>query len=526
MADQKSFYITTPIYYVNDKPHVGHAYTTIACDTLARFKRLDGFQVKFLTGTDEHGQKVEKAAAESGVKPQDYVDQVSQTFRDLTSTLQITNDDFIRTTEERHSKACQTFWTRISENRAPNGENNIYLGKYSGWYAVRDEAYYSENELTEGPTGQKLAPTGAPVEWVEEPSYFFRLSAWQEKLIEFYEDNPNFVKPNTRFNEVRRFVEGGLQDLSLSRTTFAWGVEIPGNADHVMYVWIDALTNYITALDYPDTKSASYKTFWPADLHLVGKDIIRFHCVYWPAFLMAAGLKTPKEVFAHGWWTVEGQKMSKSLGNVIDPEELVQTYGLDQVRYFLLREVKFGADGDFSSSALVQRANGELANELGNLAQRVLAMIGNNCDGRVPEPGEFTEDDSKLLIAAEAALDSCRQAIDKKAFHEVLEIIWKVVRAANGYVDKQAPWVLRKTNLIRMNTVLFILSESLRKIAILMLPFVPTGAEKILDQLAISDADRHFAKISLAAGGLKSGTALPKPEPVFNKLKLVGEGKG
>jgi len=526
MADQKSFYITTPIYYVNDKPHVGHAYTTIACDTLARFKRLDGFCVKFLTGTDEHGQKVQKAAAKSGIDPQAYVDQVSQKFRDLTSTLQITNDDFIRTTEERHIRACQNFWTNIADSRAPNGESNIYLGKYSGWYAVRDEAYYSESELTEGPTAEKFAPTGAPVEWVEEPSYFFRLSAWQETLLQFYEDNPNFVKPNTRFNEVRRFVEGGLQDLSLSRTTFDWGVVIPENTDHVMYVWIDALTNYITALDYPHTNSSAYKDFWPADLHLVGKDIIRFHCVYWPAFLMAAGLRAPKEVFAHGWWTIEGQKMSKSLGNVIDPNELVQTYGLDQVRYFLLREVRFGADGDFSRSALVQRANGELANELGNLAQRVLAMINNNCDGQVPEPAEFTKEDSRLLTAAESALDLCRQAMERKAFHEAIEIIWKVVRAANSYVDKEAPWVLRKTNLDRMKTVLFILSESLRKVAILMLPFVPTGAGEILDQLAVPKTDRCFAKISLAAGGLKSGTTLPKPKPVFDKLRLAEEGKG
>ena len=331
----KPFYITTPIYYVNDKPHVGHAYTTIACDVLARFKRLDGYGVQFLTGTDEHGQKVQKAAEAKGVDPQSFTDGVSQNFRDLAHLLQATNTDFIRTTEDRHTKACQDLWQRIAANTAPDGKPNIELGSYSGWYAVRDEAYYTEAELTDGPDGQKLAPTGAPVEWVEEPSYFFRLSAWQDELLKFYEQNPSSIQPQSRFNEVKSFVEGGLKDLSISRTTFDWGIPVPNDPDHIMYVWIDALTNYMTALGFPD-EGGDYSSHWPADFHVVGKDIIRFHCVYWPAFLMAAGLKPAKSVFAHGWWTIEGQKMSKSLGNAIDPVHLIETYGLDSSSLFFV----------------------------------------------------------------------------------------------------------------------------------------------------------------------------------------------
>ena len=512
-----AFYITTPIYYVNDKPHIGHAYTTIACDVLARFKRLDGYDVKFLTGTDEHGQKVAKAAAEKEIDPIVLCDQNSKNFRDLAATLGISNDDFIRTTEERHVATCQALWKRLEEN------GHIYLDKYAGWYAVRDEAYYDEGELTKGPDGEHLAPSGAPVEWVEEESYFFDLSNWQEKLLALYDANPEIIGPKTRYNEVYSFVKGGLRDLSISRTTFSWGIPVPGNDKHVMYVWIDALTNYITALGYPD-EGADFGAFWPEAHHMVGKDIIRFHCVYWPAFLMAAGLTPPKRVFAHGWWTVEGQKMSKSLGNAIDPNALVETYGLDQLRYFMMREIPFGNDGDFSEAAIAGRINGELANEFGNLAQRVLSFIAKNSDGAIPAPGAQSEDDRRLLQLAWERVEHCRAAIDKQALHDVLEKIWQVVREANSYVDKQAPWALRKTDPDRMKTVLYVLVETIRHIAILMQPFTPAATAKMLDQLAVPGGARTFAHLG-ETHALTPGTPLPKPEGVFPRHEIKA-GKG
>ncbi|MEO5374642.1 MAG: methionine--tRNA ligase [Alphaproteobacteria bacterium] len=517
MEGHKPFYITTPIYYVNDRPHIGHAYTTLACDVMARFKRLDGFDVKFLTGTDEHGQKVEKSAAAAGIPPRDFTDQVSQNFRDLARLMNFSNDDFIRTTEPRHRRSCQALWEELRRR------DQIYIGSYAGWYAVRDEAFYSESELTPGPGGQKLAPSGAPVEWVEEPSYFFRLSAWQEPLLKLYESRPDFIGPDSRRNEVMSFVRGGLQDLSVSRTTFTWGVPVPGDPAHIMYVWLDALTNYITAAGYPDT-GGDYARFWPADLHMVGKDIVRFHAVYWPAFLMAAGLEPPKRVFAHGWWTNEGQKISKSLGNVIDPVELVRRYGVDPVRYFLLREVPFGNDGDFSHRSVINRVNGELANDLGNLAQRVLSMIAKNCGGKVPDPGPFTDEDRTLLDNAHGLLDVARMRMDRQAFHEVLEAVWVVVRAANGYVDRQAPWALRKTDPARMATVLYVLAECIRHLALLMQPFVPEAAAKILDQLGVEPGHRSFAAVGPGAH-LVPGSALPKPEGVFPRF-VEGEGNG
>lgn len=514
MSGQKPYYITTPIYYVNDSPHIGHAYTTLACDVLARFKRLDGFDVKFLTGTDEHGQKVEKSAQAKGIDPQAFTDQVSQNFRDLAVKMNFTNDDFIRTTEPRHIAACQALWQRLIER------GHIYLGSYAGWYSVRDEAFYGEDELKPGPNGGKLAPTGAPVEWVEEPSYFFRLSAWQEPLLEFYEKNPDFIAPQSRRNEVVSFVKGGLQDLSVSRTSFSWGVPVPNDPAHIMYVWLDALTNYITAVGYPDV-GGDYAKYWPADLHMVGKDILRFHAVYWPAFLMAADLQPPKRVFAHGWWTNEGQKISKSLGNVIDPLRLIEQYGLEQTRYFLLREVPFGNDGDFSHRSMVNRINGELANDLGNLAQRSLSMIAKNCGGAVPVPGEFTEDDKALLDDAAALLDKLRQATDRQLFHEAIETVWVVVRAANGYVDRQAPWALKKTDPARMATVLYVLAETLRRIALLMQPITPDAMSKLLDQLAVPADKRNFAFFGEALAG---GTPLPAPSGVFPRYVETEEG--
>jgi len=525
MAGNGSYYITTPIYYVNDSPHIGHAYTTLACDVLARFKRLDGFDVKFLTGTDEHGQKVATSARDAGIDPQTFTDNVSQNFRDLLGVMNFQHDDFIRTTEPRHINACQALWRAIAANQSPKGQDNIYLDSYGGWYAVRDEAFYAEGELTDGPDGKKIAPSGAEAEWVEEPSYFFRLSDWQDALLEFYEKNPDFIAPVSRRNEVKSFVEGGLHDLSISRTSFDWGVQVPDDPDHVMYVWLDALTNYITALGYPDQKG-EYAAYWPADLHMVGKDIVRFHAVYWPAFLLAAGLEPPKRVYAHGWWTNEGQKISKSLGNVIDPVELVERYGIDQVRYFLLREVPFGNDGDFSHQAMVNRMNGELANDFGNLAQRVLSMINKNCEAKVPQPGDLTGDDQDLLKQAHALHGSAADCLDRQAFHEALESIWVVVRAANGYVDAQAPWALRKEDPDRMKTVLYVLVETIRHLAILAQPFMPNSCAAMLDQLEIGESERNFANLGLEHA-LKPGTELPKPQGVFPRFtdeEKAGEG--
>lgn len=503
-----TYYITTPIYYVNDQPHIGHAYTTVACDVMARWKRLDGYEVMFLTGTDEHGQKVEKAAADAGVAPLLFTDRVSTHFRDLTRVMGISNDDFIRTTEPRHVDACQALWRRLE------AAGEIYLGGYEGWYAVRDEAFYDESELKSGPNGEKLAPTGAPVEWVVEPSYFFRLSAWQERLLAFYEEHPDFIAPQSRRNEVLGFVKGGLKDLSISRTSFSWGVKVPGDPAHVMYVWLDALTNYITAAGFPNENAANWR-FWPADLHMVGKDILRFHTVFWPAFLMAAGIAAPKRVFAHGWWLIEGEKMSKSLGNVIKPADLVEKYGLDAVRYFLLREVPFGNDGDFSRRALITRMNVELANDLGNLAQRSLSLIARNCEGRLPAAGPASEEDAAMRAAAEALPVRLRLQLERQAFGEALEEVWKVIRAANAYIDQQAPWALRKTDITRMASVLRVLADVLRQVATVLQPFMPDSMGRMLDQLGVPAEARDLAAL---ASPLPAGTVLPTPQGVFPRF--------
>ena len=472
------FYLTTPIYYVNGAPHLGHAYTSTAADVLARFKRLDGYDVFFLTGTDEHGQKVEAAAKAAGVDPQTFTDRVAADFIDMSRRMNISNDDFIRTTEPRHKLACQALWQRLAD------AGSITLGAYEGWYAVRDEAFYDEDELVTAPDGTRRAPTGAPVEWVVEPSYFFNLSAFQDRLLAHYEAHPDFIAPAAKRNEILSFVRGGLHDLSISRTSFSWGVPVPGDPTHVMYVWLDALTNYLTATGYPD-EAAPRLAFWPANLHLVGKEIIRFHAVYWPAFLMAAGLPLPEKVFSHGWWTVEGEKMSKSSGNFIDVRPLIDEFGLDPVRFFLLREVPFGGDGDFSRRALISRLNVELANDLGNLAQRTLSFIAKNAGAAIPALGSLTAADETLLDAAEALTGKVRDALDRLAFNEGLEDIWKVIRAANVYIDHQAPWALRKTDPVRMATVLRVLLETLRVVGILLQPFMPDTMAKLLDQLGI-----------------------------------------
>lgn len=494
----QSFYITTPIYYVNDKPHIGHAYTSLACDMIARFKRLDGFDVRFLTGTDEHGQKIEKAAAAKGVEPQEFVDEVSTSFRNLANALNLTNDDFIRTTEPRHKQAAQHLWNQLVAS------GNIYLGEYAGWYAVRDEAFYQEDELVNG-----KAPTGAEVEWVKESSYFFKLSAWEEPLLEYYAKHPEAIQPESRRNEVLRFIEGGLKDLSISRTTLKWGIPVPGDSDHVMYVWLDALTNYLSALGYPND---GYQKYWDQAVHVVGKDIIRFHSVYWPAFLMAAGINPPKTVFAHGWWTVEGEKMSKSLGNVIDPIEMIESYGADAFRYFLLRDLSFGQDGDFSKTAFTNRLNTDLANAYGNLCQRVFSFIYKNAEAIIPVPNEFTEEDKTLLAMPKKMLSVLRGHIDHFHLHRYGESVWQIIAEGNRYVDAQKPWGLKKEDPARMATVLYVLADLIRQIAILTQPILPIASSKILAMLSVGMGD--FAQLEVA---LRPDLSIAEPQPLFAK---------
>jgi len=513
-----NYFLTTPIYYVNDRPHIGHAYTSVACDVLARFKRLAGDNVYFLTGTDEHGQKVEKSAIAAGTTPQALADANSQHFRDLTGLMNISNDDFIRTTEPRHVKSAQALWKRMQER------GHITLGSYSGWYSVRDEAYYQESELVDGPNG-KIGPMGSEVEWVEEPSYFFDLSKWGDKLLAYYEAHPDFIAPDSRRNEIISFVKGGLKDLSISRTTFSWGIPVPGDEKHVMYVWLDALANYLSALGYPDTDAKLYKDFWPASLHMVGKDIIRFHCVYWPAFLMAADLPIPNRVFAHGWWTVEGEKISKSLGNAIPAQSLVEEFGLDPVRWFLLREVPFGNDGNFSRQGLINRINSELSNNIGNLAQRTLSIINKNCDGKIPQPAAFESIDIAQLEQTEKFLfigqidsnDTLNNHIHNQNYNTVMTRILEASNQANIYIDSQAPWKLKKENPDRMATVLYILCELIRKISLSLQPFIPDSSSKILDQLAIPQDQRGFNYVS-KRDALVPGTVLAPPQPVFPRF--------
>ena len=519
MAD-KTFYITTAIAYVNGRPHLGHAYEVISTDVLARFKRLDGYDVYFVTGTDEHGQKVAKSAADAGMDPKSFCDEISSYFKEMDELLNISYDRFIRTTEEDHYRASQAIWQKIAD------KGDIYLDKYAGWYSTRDEAFFDESELTEGEDGKKLAPGGAECEWVEEASYFFRLSAYGDRLLELYESNPGFVQPDFRRNEVANFVRQGLKDLSISRTTFDWGVPVPGDSDHIMYVWLDALTNYITALGFPDDADGRLAKFWPADIHIIGKDILRFHAIYWPAFLMSAGIALPKRVFGHGFLNVEGAKMSKSLGNVLSPDAMVEEFGLDPLRYFLLREVPYGSDGSFSREQIIARINSDLANDLGNLAQRVLSMVQRYCDGVLPGPVSPAEADDVLLGAADAMIDECRGHIDRQALHDVIETVWRVIRAANGYVDAQAPWKLNKEDPDRMRTVLYTLVETIRQIGLLLQPFIPQAAAALLDQLAIASDERGFDRCG-TGGRIKPDTALPKPEGIFPRfVEEEGEKTG
>jgi methionyl-tRNA synthetase len=504
---KNSFYITTAIAYPNGVPHIGHAYEAIATDALARFQRLDGKDVFFLTGTDEHGLKMIQTAEAEGLKPMEVATRNAQRFKEMDQRLNISFDRFIRTTEEQHHRSSQEIWKRMADN------GDIYLDSYAGWYSVRDEAYYAEDETTLGEDDVRRGPQGTPVEWVEEKSYFFRLSAYQDRLLALYETHPEFIGPDSRKNEVVSFVKGGLRDLSISRTTFDWGVKVPGEPEHVMYVWVDALTNYITGVGFPDEGDKDWH-YWPADVHIIGKDIIRFHAVYWPAFLMSAGIPVQKRVYAHGFLFNRGEKMSKSVGNVVDPFNLANQYGVDQTRYFFLREVPFGQDGSYNHEAIVARINADLANDLGNLAQRSLSMIAKQFQGVLPEPGEFTNNDKDILAEADAMIGLARTAMATQQIHQALNAVWAVVAEANRYFAGEAPWALAKTDPARQGTVLYVTAEVVRQIAILAQPAMPQASGKLLDILGIADDvdSRNFAALSQR---IKPGVVLPAPAPVF-----------
>ncbi len=491
------YYITTAISYPNGAPHIGHAYEAIAADVIARFQRSQGRDVRFQTGTDEHGLKMVQAARDAGLEPREYAAKMSQQFQEMCDVLNVKYDRFVRTSEADHYRASQAIWSAMEER------GDLYLGRYEGWYSVRDEAFYDESELSDGEGDEKLSPQGSPVEWTAEESWFFKLSAYQQPLLEFYAAHPGFIQPDTRGNEVLRFVEGGLSDLSISRTSFDWGVPVPGSPDHVMYVWLDALTNYLTGLGYPD-ETELFGRYWPADVHLIGKDVVRFHAVYWPAFLISAGIALPKMVYGHGFLLASGEKMSKSVGNVLDPFPLAERFGVDALRYFLMREVPFGQDGSCSAEAIVARANAELANSFGNLAQRSLAMIFKNLDGIIPAPGEASEDRELLATVAKAVETEIPEAFERFAFSHGLEAWLKAVFACNAYVDTQAPWALRKTDPARMSAVLGTVVQAVRRLAEAIAPVTPASADKLI---ALIDSGQ-------------GGQAIEQPVPIFPRLEL------
>ncbi|MGP5679545.1 methionine--tRNA ligase [Glutamicibacter arilaitensis] len=511
-SQQKPFYITTAISYPNGTPHIGHAYEVVATDVMARFKRLDGYDVFFMTGTDEHGQKMMQTAEKLEITPAQLAQRNSDAFQSMNDELGTSYDRFIRTTDADHHAAAQELWRRMESN------DDIYLDKYAGWYSVRDEAFYTEEQTEVREDGIRYATeTDTEVTWTEEESYFFRLSKYQDKLLDYYHDNPEFGAPRSRFNEVVRFVEGGLTDLSISRTTFDWGIPVPGDEKHVMYVWVDALTNYLTGVGFPDVDSASFKKYWPADVHVIGKDISRFHAIYWPAFLMSAKLPLPKRVMIHGFLHNNGVKMSKSLGNTVSPDDFVNRYGLDQVRYFFLREVPFGADGNYNHETIVARINGDLANNFGNLAQRSLSMVAKNCGGVVPTPGELTEADKEILDAAGQLLEINREAYSRQEFSKALEAVWHVLGDTNAYFAEQEPWKLKKSDPERMATVLYVTIEIVRKVALLLQPVLPQAMTSMLNALDVGEGSaRNFESFDSA---LVPGTELPAPSPVFPRYE-------
>ena len=507
----KNYYITTPIYYPSAKPHMGHAYTSIIADFFARFKRIDGYEVHFLTGTDEHGLKIQRAAEKKNIDPLKFCDEISQTFRNLSKTLNLSNSDFIRTTETRHKKTVQYLWSELEKN------DDIYLSKYSGWYSVSDEAFYNNDEII-NKDGIKIASaSSSPVEWIEEESYFFRLSKWQNKLLDHYEKNPEFIAPKSRKNEVISFVKSGLKDLSISRKTFSWGIKVPNKPDHVIYVWLDALTNYISALNYPDTNDNLFRKFWPASVHLIGKDILRFHAVYWPAFLMAAKIPLPNKVYGHGWILSGEEKMSKSKGNILDPLDIIETYGLDPLRYYLIKEVSFGNDGNISKEKLEDCINSDLANNYGNLCQRVTAFAERNCSSKIPPIKEFSEDDLVMLNKFTESLSNLRKQIDKQNVNFYISFIVSALFEANKYFNDQEPWK-KKDNKDRLNTIVYTSLEMIRKISFMLYPIIPDSINKALTIFNLNTKDINFESIG-SHNYLKTGDSITKIEILFKKIE-------
>ena len=507
----KNFYITTPIYYPSAKPHMGHAYSSIIADFFARFKRIDDFKVYFLTGTDEHGLKIQRAAEKKGVETLKFCDELSQTFRDLSKTLNLTNTDFIRTTEERHKLSVQNLWKELQKN------DDIYLSKYSGWYSVSDEAFYLDDEIEEINGKKQAINSKSLVEWVDEESYFFRLSKWEKPLLEHYKNNPNFISPPSRKKEVLSFVENGLKDLSISRKSFSWGIPVPGNKDHVIYVWLDALTNYISALNYPNLNDPMFKKFWPASIHLIGKDILRFHAIYWPAFLLAAKISLPNKIYGHGWILSGDEKMSKSKGNILDPLEIINIYGLDPLRYYLIKEVSFGNDGNISQDRLEDCINSDLANNYGNLCQRTVSFAIKNCNGLIPKEIKFNNEDKKILNDYTANIDNIRSKVDEQNINFYIDFIVNSLFAANKYFNDQEPWK-KKDNPIRLNTIVYTTLEIIRKISFMLYPIIPETSLKALKIFNIKEDEIKFSSIT-DHNFLKQGNKINSIDILFKKIE-------
>ncbi len=507
----KYFYITTPIYYPSAKPHMGHAYSSIIADFFARFKRIDGFKVHFLTGTDEHGLKIQRAAEKKKVAPLKFCDEISQTFKDLSKILNLSNTDFIRTTENRHKVSVQYIWKELEKN------GDIYLSKYSGWYSISDEAFYNEDEIEEE-NGIKVAKISkSPVEWMDEESFFFKLSKWEKPLLEYYKKNPDFIQPESRKNEVISFVENGLKDLSISRKSFSWGIKVPDNNDHVIYVWLDALTNYLSALDYPDIKNDLYKKFWPASIHLIGKDILRFHAIYWPAFLLAAKIELPKKIYGHGWILSGEEKMSKSKGNILDPLDIVEKYGLDPLRYYLIKEVSFGNDGNISQDRLEDCINSDLANNFGNLCQRTVSFALKNCDQKIPKEINFNDDDKKILDIFSSNLEKIRSQIDKQNINFYIDFIVTSLFSANKYFNDQEPWK-KKDDQKRLDTIVYTTLEMIRKISFMLYPIIPDTSLKALKIFDLKEDEIIFSTIA-NHNFLKLGNKLNSIDILFKKIE-------
>ncbi len=506
----KNFYITTPIYYPSAKPHMGHAYSSIVADLFARFKKIQGFNVYFLTGTDEHGQKIQRSAKKRGMDPLSFCDEISKTFKDLSKTLNLSNNDFIRTTEKRHEKSVQHLWNILEKKK------EIYLSKYSGWYSVSDEAFYSDDEVEEFDNKKISKSSGSAVEWVEEESYFFKLSKWQDKLLKFYSENPNFILPNARKNEVISFVKSGLKDLSVSRKSFSWGIKVPSNNEHVIYVWLDALTNYISALNYPNENDKLYKDFWPASLHLIGKDILRFHAVYWPAFLLAADISPPNRIYGHGWILAGDEKMSKSKGNILDPIEIIDKYGLDPLRYYLAKEVSFGNDGNISQEKLESCINSDLANNYGNYCQRVISFNEKNFNLLIPEKDTFSKEDLVLLDRFKNNFDKLTNDMDNQDLNSYMNFIIENLFAANKYFNDEAPWN-KKSDIKRLNTIVYVALEVIRKISIMLYPIIPSSSLKVLKIFNIDEKDIKFKTIKNHTE-LISNSKINKIDILFKKI--------